>query len=88
MPFNSSGRRDFNPVPHKAIHLADWCLFDQKELSGHCHQSSQLRESGTTGFVGDWLGTADYDRRQRIIANPLKPTARSERAEGSGTPKT
>ncbi len=27
----------------------------------------------------------DYDRRRRIIAHPPKPTARSERAEGSGT---
>ena len=40
---------------------------------------------GTTGFVGDWWRTADYDRRRRIIANPPKPTARSERADGSGT---
>jgi len=31
------------------------------------------------------VGTAAYDRRRRITANPPKPTARSERAEGSGT---
>jgi len=30
-------------------------------------------------------GLRDYDRRRRIIANPPKPTARSERADGSGT---
>ena len=42
---------------------------------------------GTTGFVGDCLGTENYDRRLRIIANPLKPMARSESAEGSGTVK-
>ena len=30
-------------------------------------------------------GLRDYDRRRRIIANPPKPIARSERAEGSGT---
>ena len=30
----------------------------------------------------------DYDRRCRIIANPPKPTARSETAEGSGTAAT
>jgi hypothetical protein len=30
-------------------------------------------------------GLKDYDRRRRIIANPPKPTARSERADGSGT---
>ena len=30
-------------------------------------------------------GLRDYERRRRITANPLKPTARSERVEGSGT---
>ena len=30
-------------------------------------------------------GLRDYDRRRRSIANALKPMARSERAEGSGT---
>ena len=39
----------------------------------------------TTGFVEDWWRTEDYDRRRRSIANALKPMARSERAEGSGT---
>jgi len=40
-----------------------------------------------TGFVGVWWRNVDYNRRRRIIANPPKPTARSERAEGSGTVK-
>ena len=31
------------------------------------------------------VANCDYDRRRRNIANPLKPVARSERAEGSGT---
>jgi putative alpha-1,2-mannosidase len=30
--------------------------------------------------------SSDYNRRRRIIANPPKPKARSESAEGSGTP--
>jgi len=30
-------------------------------------------------------GLRDYARRRRIIANPPKPKAKSERAEGSGT---
>jgi len=33
------------------------------------------------GFGG---GLRDYERRRRIIANAPKPTAQSERAEGSG----
>ncbi len=33
------------------------------------------------GLVAD----CDYARRRRIIANPPKPTARSEKADGSGT---
>jgi hypothetical protein len=37
------------------------------------------------GFVEDWWGLRDYDRRRRIIANAPKPTAQSERADGSGT---
>ena len=32
-------------------------------------------------------GTADYDRRRRNIANPPKPIANSEKAEGSGMAK-
>ena len=47
------------------------------------HSLWRHRRSGV--WVADWLGTADYDRRRRITANPPKPTARSERAEGSGT---
>ena len=39
----------------------------------------------TTDFVGDWWRTENYDRRRRIIANAPKPTAQSERADGSGT---
>ena len=72
--------------PHKTTLLEDSGLFDRKELSAHCPECSQLRETGITGFLGDWLGTADYNRRRRTNANPPKPTARSERAEGSGIP--
>ena len=79
-----SGRRDLNPGPPKSTHLADGYLFDQKELSAHCTEASKLQESGITGFVGDWWRNVNYDRRRRIIANPPKPTARSERADGSG----
>jgi len=86
MPFNSSGRRDLNPGPLLPTYLTDWGLFDRNELSAHCPESSQLRQSGTTDLVGDWLGIENYDRRRRIIANAPKPTAQSERAEGSGTP--
>jgi len=42
---------------------------------------------GNTGLwvlLGIGGGLKDYDRRRRIIANPPKPTARSETAEGSG----
>ena len=60
-------------------------MLNRKELSPHCHESNQLLQMGTTGFVGDWWKTADYERRRRIIANAPKPTARSESAEGSGT---
>ena len=46
-----------------------------------CPESSQLWESGTTVFVGDWWRTADYDRRRRIIANPPKTMAISKKAK-------
>ena len=46
---------------------ANSVLFAANELFPHCTESSQLRESGTTGFVEDWWGTAGYDRR------PLTP---------------
>ena len=36
-------------------------------------------------LLGIGGGLKDYDRRRRRIANPPKPTARSEKAEGSGT---
>ena len=36
---------------------ADLGLFNWKELMPHCPESSQLWETGTTVFVGDWLGT-------------------------------
>jgi len=39
----------------------------------------------TTDFVGDWWRAENYDLRRSIIANAPKPTAQSERAEGSGT---
>ena len=35
-------------------------------------------------LLGIGGGLNDYDRRRRTIANAPKPTARSERAEGSG----
>ena len=57
MVFSSSGRRDLNPGPHKATLLADSGLFTANELSPRCSEYSQLRLSGTTGFVGDWLRT-------------------------------
>jgi hypothetical protein len=36
-------------------------------------------------LLGIGGGLKDYGRRRRIIANAPKPTARSDRAEGSGT---
>jgi hypothetical protein len=39
-------------------------------------------------LLGIGGGLRDYARRRRIIANPPKPMARSERAEGSGITKT
>jgi len=48
-----------NPGPHKATFLAYSELFDWKELSAHSPECSQLQLSGSTGFVGDWLGDCE-----------------------------
>ena len=58
LPKFTSGRRDLNPGPPKATHLADLGLFNRKKLSPHCPETNSLRQSGTMGFVGDWWGTA------------------------------
>ncbi len=48
-----------NPGPLLPTYLTDWGLFDRNELSAHCPESSQLRQSGTTDLVGDWWGTEE-----------------------------
>ena len=40
------------------------------------------------GFWWGLVGDCDYDRRRRTNANPPKPTARSESADGSGAKAT
>ena len=56
--------------PHKTTLLEDSGLFDRKELSAHCPECSQLRETGITGFVGDWWRTErDYDQTFRILSS-------------------
>ena len=60
-------------------------------LSEACHkvifilfESQRVRSRKYPPQSPVWA-TTDYDRRRRNIANPPKPIARSEKAEGSGT---
>ena len=102
-PMGGAGLRGPTRDPHKATLFVDSGLFDPKELSAHCPESSTFTPipigataiglprsvSGVLRFLlGIGGGLRDYDRRLRNIANPLKPMARSERAEGSGTEAT
>ena len=58
-----SGRLDLNPGPLKATLLANSVTFNRKKLSPHNPESSSLRLSGITSFVGDWWRNANYERR-------------------------
>ena len=87
MPVRSE--RVISPVPRKQyVYPGSYRGYGNRPAPTGVGASPALLSGVLRVLLGIGGGFGDYDRRRRIIANAPKPTARSERADGSGTELT